>query len=249
MKLQESLNAVSVWCEENLMQLNVKKCNVMYFGIRNSQITYTLNGNALTSTLLTRDLGVAMSDDGRASQQCVTVAAKARRISGLMFRTFSSRRIKVILTMYKAIIRPIVEYATPVWSPCQKKDIAEVEQVQRRITKRIKSIQHLTYEARLRLLKLPTLEKRRIYFDLLECYKIVHGLVRSEISKVIALSEHNTRGYRCKLTSSSKTARLNVRKYFFSERVLSIWNALPVEALKHDNYDAFKLAIRKHLDV
>jgi len=130
-----------------------------------------------------------------------------------------------------------------------KKDIAEVEQVQRRITKRIKSIQHLTYEARLRLLKLPTLEKRRIYFDLLECYKIVHGLVRSEISKVIALSEHNTRGYRCKLTSSSKTARLNVRKYFFSERVLSIWNALPVEVLKQDNYDAFKLAIRKHLDV
>ena len=55
---------------------------------------YTLNGNALTSTPLTRDLGVAMSDDGRASQQCVTVAAKARRISGLMFR--SSRRIKVI---------------------------------------------------------------------------------------------------------------------------------------------------------
>ena len=63
-----------------------------------------------------------------------------------------------------------------------KKDIAEVEQVQRRITKRIKSIQRLTYEERLRLLKLPTLEKRRIYFDLLESYKIVHDLVRSETS-------------------------------------------------------------------
>ena len=111
-----------------------------------------------------------------------------------------------------------------------KKDIAEVEQVQRRITKRIKGIQHLTYEARLRLLKLPILEKRRLYFALLE-YKIVHGLVRSEISKVIALSERNTRGYRCKLTSSSKPARLNVRKYFFSERVLSILNVLPVEVL------------------
>ena len=67
-----------------------------------------------------------------------------------------------------------------------KKDIAEVEQVQRRITKRIKSIQRMTYEEQLGLLNLPTLEKRRLYFDLLECYKIVHGLVRSEISKVIA---------------------------------------------------------------
>lgn len=248
-KLQLSLNAVTAWCNKWLMQLNITKCTSMFFGVRNPCIPYLLNGTALTITQTTRDLGVTVSNCGRVSQQCSTVATKARRVSGLMLRTFASRRSKVILPLLTAIIRPILEYSTPVWNPCLQKDIAEIEQVQRKVTKRIKGFRNVPYVERLRRLNLPSLQTRRLYFDMLECFKVVHKSVRSDCSNYLALSERYTRGYHCKLTSSLPPARLNVRKHFFLERVLSYWNSLPVEILRQHNYIEFKKMLRIHLNV
>ena len=151
--------------------------------------------------------------------------------------------------MYKSIIRPVVEYATAVWNPCLQKDIAEVEHVQRKVTKCIRGLSHLSYAERLRQLNLPTLQTRRQYFDMLECYKVVHGLVRSECQTVVALSESRTRGFHCKLTSTLPHARLNVRKHFFLERALSQWNALPVEITQQQSFSLFKCALRNHFGV
>jgi ribonuclease P/MRP protein subunit RPP40 len=249
LKLQESLNAVQTWCNQWSMQLNVSKCTSMFFGCNNPHVTYMLNGSALTNASTMRDLGVTVSDNACVSQQCLAVSSKARRLTGLMLRTFSSRRRTVILPMLKAIIRPIVEYATPTWNPCLKKDIAEVEHVQRKVTKCIRGISHLSYDERLRSLDLPKLETRRLYFDMLECFKIVHNLTRSECQSVISLSELRTRGYHCRLKSALPPARTEIRKHFFLERALSQWNALPVEVVQQQTYSSFKLSLRKHLSV
>jgi len=248
-KLQTSLDAVLAWCDQWLMQLNISKCTTMYFGTHNPQAQYMLRNSALSKTQTMRDLGVIVSNCGTVSQQCSTVAAKARRLTGLMLRTFHSRNSNVILPMYKTIIRPVVEYATAVWNPCLLKDIAEVERVQRKVTKCIRGFSHLSYPERLRQLNLPTLQTRRQYFDMLECYKIVHGLVRSECHEVLALSENRTRGYHCKLTTLLPTARLNVRTHYFTERVLSKWNALPADVVQQPTYSQFKCSLRKHLEI
>lgn len=221
----------------------------MYFGTNNPRTTYMLNSSALTIASTMRDLGITVSDNACVSQQCVAVSSKARRITGLMLRTFSSRRRTVILPMLKSIIRPIVEYATPVWNPCLKKDIAEVERVQKKVTKCIRGISQLSYDERLRSLDLPKLETRRLYFDMLECYKIVHNLTRSECQTVVSLSELRTRSYHCRLKSALPPARMQVRKHFFLERALSQWNALPTEVVQQQAYSSFKLSLRKHLDV
>jgi hypothetical protein len=166
-----------------------------------------------------------------------------------MLRTFQSRKPSVVIPIFKTVIRPIVEYATPVWSPCLAKDIAEIERIQRKITKCISGMSNLSYEERLRRLGLPTLEIRRKYFDLIECYKIVHGLVRSDCHVVVTLSDCNTRGFQTKLKCNSHTARHNVRKHFFIERVLTQWNALPSEVVMQLTLRAFKCAVRDHLRV
>jgi len=182
----------------------------MYLGYNNPKFAYTLQGCALASTPTVRDLGVTVSEDCSVSQQCTNVAARARRLTGLMLRTFTSRRRTVILPMFKSIIRPLVEYATPVWNPHLKKDIAEIEQVQRKITKCNTGLSHLTYEKRLLSLDLPKLDTCRRYFDLIECYKILHGLTRSDCHAFVSLSQLHTRGYRCKLKAVSEPARLDV---------------------------------------
>lgn len=248
-KLQASLNSLSIWCSQWCMQLNAAKCSALYFGDQNLVFSYSLNNHSLVRLTSVRDLGVIVTDCGSVSEQCRTAAAAARRLTGLMLRTFKSRKPSVLLPVFKTIIRPLVEYATPVWNPCLKRDIAELENVQRKVTKRIAGFRNLPYSTRLERLQLPSLEMRRLYFDLLECYKIVHGLVRSDCRASLTLSNHNTRGNNCMLDTNLPPARLNVRKYSFVERVLTHWNALPVEILRQSTLGHFKLALRNHLHV
>ena len=221
----------------------------LYFGDRNLAFTYLPNSHSLARSTSVRDLGVLVTDCGSVSAQCRTAAAAARRLTGLMLRTFKSRKPSVILPVFKTIIRHLAEYATPVWSPCLKSDIADLENVQRKITKCIAGFRGLPYSTRLQRLQLPSLATRRLYLDLLECYKIVHGLVRSDCRASLILSDHNTRGNNCMLDTNVPPARLNVRKYSFAERVLTHWNALPVAILRQRTLGQFKLALRKHLSI
>ena len=89
------------------------------------------------------------------------------------------------------------------WSPHLKKDIIALEKVQKRATKMIKRVEHFPYEERLRCLGLLSLEKRRLRGDMIEVYKIMHGLEKVEKEVLFSLS-HNTRtrGHSMKLVSS-----------------------------------------------
>ena len=248
-KLQESLNSVSSWCTKWLMELNINKTHVLYFGRNNPRAQYRLNNHSLTPVTVIRDLGVMVSESGFVSEHCVSAAARARQLTGIMLRTFRSRKRSVILPILKSIVRPVVEYATPVWSPGLQKDIKEVESVQRKLTKCIRGLHALSYSERLTFLGLPTLEVRRSYFDLLECYKIVHGLVRSECKELLVISESATRGCNTMLRSTIRAPRHNLRKHFFAERVLPLWNALPREILQLSSLNQFKVALRNYLHV
>ena len=83
---------------------------------------------------------------------------------------------EVMVPLFKALIRPILEYANPVWNPHQRKLINLIEQVQRNFTKAIIGMKKLEYEDRLKALKLPTLEYRRFRGDMIETFKICTGL-------------------------------------------------------------------------
>ena len=79
--------------------------------------------------------------------------------------------------LYKCLVRPILEYAVPVWCPYLVMDFYALENVQRRAS-RLALNQckgYMSYEDRRKLLKWPTLSDRRIYLSLVECYKIAFG--------------------------------------------------------------------------
>jgi len=128
------------------------------------------------------------------------------------------------LILYKAYVRSHLEYCVQAWSLHFKKDIECLEQVQRRATKLINGFKNLSYENRLRRLKLATLEKRRLRGDLIETFKIITGREKVDKHEFFEISNntHNLRGHQYKL--SVKRKRLTIRSTFFSQLVVDSWS-------------------------
>jgi len=123
-------------------------------------------GKYLEEVTEERDLCVIMERDLKCSSQCIKADNTANRVLGMIKRTFSVRDKDIILQLCKSMVRPHFWYSVQAWRPHFEKDIDLIIGVQRRATKLITSVKDKTYEERLRLLHLQTLETSHL---LLSC--------------------------------------------------------------------------------
>jgi hypothetical protein len=102
----------------------------------------------------------------------------------------------------------------------------------------------MTYVERLKCLKLITLERRRLEFDLTLCFKIMHGYVAGPPEKFgFNLATRRSRGHSLKLIIEQP--RVDTRKFFFANRVAKPWNSLPEHIVQARNVQVFKRELRK----
>ena len=73
----------------------------------------------------------------KVSEQCGIAAAKGNQIIGLIRRHVLHKEKEIIITLYKTIVRPHLEYCIQAWRPYRKKHIDMLERVQRRATQMI----------------------------------------------------------------------------------------------------------------
>jgi hypothetical protein len=148
------------------------------------------------------------------------------------------------IMLYKTLVRSHLEYANCVWSPYRQMDIEKLEKVQMRATKMVQQIKKYSYEARLRWLNLPTLKYRILRGDMIQVYNIVSGKHNNQPTVEFNLSHvSNTRGniYKMHLTHM----HYNLRKHFFSIRVIAIWNSLPNDVVSAESTNIFKSRLDK----
>ena len=77
-----------------------------------------------------KDLGVIMSKDLSWSNHVNASVNKANKVLGLLKRTVGSKNREIFSILYRSLVRPILEYASPVWSPYLVKDKRAIESIQ-----------------------------------------------------------------------------------------------------------------------
>ena len=247
-ELQTDLNNIQKWSEQWQMKFNSAKCKVMHFGHANGQSKYTMKDNgsevSLESTSEEKDLGVWIDDKLKFTSHIGHAVAKSNQILGLIKRSFVYRDTEIIKRLFTALVRPHLEYANAVWHPRFKKDVEQLEKVQRRATKLVTSLRDMSYQKRLQALDLPSLVYRRHRGDMIEVYKYIYGIHKSGHNLLPLAPSSALRGHIYKLKKRHCCTQL--RSNFFSFRVVNLWNNLPSDVVLAPSVNAFKERLDKH---
>lgn len=186
-KLQKDLDVVSEWCVANYMHLNISKCFIISYSNKRNKITndYTINGQVLTRSYITKDLGILFDDKLTFRQHYEHITNKANQLLGFVLRsTKGFKKPNSLLYLYYSLVRSVLEYGSSIWSPHYMVHSDSIERVQKKCLRILCYRQHvgrtnLNYERRLEKYNVQPLNTRRQYLDLVYLYKIVNSIIDS----------------------------------------------------------------------
>ena len=244
--LQNDVNMLVQWISDRMLKLNVKKCKSLLVSRRRIPVcsrSVLVNGQPLEKVQSYKYLGVLISSDLSWSGHISSICSKAKKQMGMLYRRFYRDTDPSTLRMlYVTQVRPLLEYAVPVWDPYLVKDVQALEAVQRFATKVCtKCWEGSNYSERLQTLNLTTLQARRQFLKLTFLFKLVNNLVDFPNSPITfrpnlcATRSHS-------LTLNVPFARTEYLYNSFFCQAPRLWNGLPSEVVSATSTTSFKRA-------
>ena len=198
-------------------------------------------------------LGIIVDSKLNWNAHCEFITAKAFRVLNLLRRymfgcpEFAKKRI------FRALILPILEYASPSWSAHTQKNISSIESVQLKGarwvcgSRRDFSSHTWTMSSKqcCEHLQWCPLSVRRQYLSLLFLFKIIHFLVNIKLDDYFTFTNSHTWSHefsiRCKVSTVSA-----YRHSFFVD-VIFFWNQLKLSLISLHDYNSFRIALYNYL--
>ena len=197
-----------------------------------------------------RDLGVRLSSDLSFSLQIEKVVTTASQMVGWAMRTFRSRGSYLLITMFKSLVQPHLDYCSQLWCPSLQEQVNKIERVQRSLISRIRDQRLLgrTYWEKLKILRLYSQERRRERYVVIFLWKISQGLVSGYSIPFTPCTSRT--GRKAEPTAVSRSAPASVRQAreaSISVKGVQLFNTLPLNLRNSDHGDV--AMFKNHLDI
>ena len=119
--LRDDIVKLQKWSHDWQVEFNSDKCKVMHIGKKSLNCEYKLNSITLKLTESERDMGTEVDKSFKFSDRCNKIANSANAVIGMIKRTITCRRKDIMVRLYKALVRPKLEYCVQAWCPYLKK--------------------------------------------------------------------------------------------------------------------------------
>ena len=197
-----------------------------------------------------KDLGVQLSSDLKFSLQIQKAVNSASQMVGLGLKSFRGRSSYLLLTIFKSLVQPHLDYCSQLWSPTSQGEINKIEAVQKSLVSRIldNRLGGLNYWDKLKTLHLYSQERRRERYMVIFLWKMSQGLVSGY--SLPFTSKHNRTGRKALpaiVHASSPSAVRNARAGSLAVRGAQLFNLLPLHLRNSDHGDI--LMFKNHLDI
>ena len=258
-KMQSDLDTIYRWTEENNMALNDDKFECLRYGpnmeMKNGTSYKSNTDMQIEVKEHVKDLGIIMSSDYTFKEHISQTVSTAKSLSGWILRTFSTRDPLPMMTLWKTMVLPKLDYCCTLWNPIGKAQIQSIELVQRSFLRRICALSELSYWDQLKETRLYSVERRRERYFIIYTWKVLEGIVPN-------VSIHQERKINAKWTSrhdrtchiptvkSHVTAKVKAARYSsLGCRGPQLFNTIPAEIrnITHVPVDKFKKALDKFL--
>ncbi|KAK4831715.1 LOW QUALITY PROTEIN: hypothetical protein QYF61_018767 [Mycteria americana] len=238
--LQRDLDRLEIWAMINGMKFNKSKYRILHLRWSNAGHKYKLGAEWLEGSPAERGLGVLVA---AGSIRRALAAKRANRTLGCIKHSRTSQPKELIILLYSALMWPHLEFCVQFWAPQFKKDVKVPECIQRRAPKLVKGLEDMSCKEQLRTSGLSSLENRRLRGNLMALYSFLRRGRGEGGAELFSLgSSDRTRGNGSDL--HQRRFRWDIRKHFFTERVVKHWNRLPREVVDVPSLSGFK----RHLD-
>ena len=243
--LQEDLDKLSEWEDKWCMKFNATKCNSITITRRKNIINheYTLHGIQLEKVDSAAYLGVELSADLTWARHMNKTCAKANKSLAFLRRNLQVQSKPLKEMAYKGIVRPVLEYCSPIWNPHHKKYTQKLEMVQRRAARFVLQRHHNTSSVTdmLKSLEWESLASRRTKSSLTIFFKIQHSLIAIPPPAFVCPSLRPRPGSPHQL--QIPFCQTDSYKNSFFPRTIRQWNSLPSPTATLSSLPSFKAAL------
>ena len=234
------------------MEFHPAKCEVLSITKNKTRIhhVYKLHGHELKHVDQAKYLGITITSDYSWNTHIANIISKASKNLGFLKRNLQSSQIPIKDRAYKALVRPLLEYAPTVWDPHTLENKKKLEMVQRRAARYVLNRHERTSSVKemMQQLKWPLLEKRRKIARLCMLYKATnkHVDMPSHSDRLKPMKRPSLRINNSKAFNIPDTSKTYVKESFYP-RTIREWNVLPEEIVTAASTDIFKSRLTNHL--